>query len=78
MHASHVTEQTWGFECRHCGHRWTVDYEAHHAECTAGMDYCVWTQRGMPSTAPASGAPCPRCTSLDVAGGQSAPEVWHE
>lgn len=56
-----VTDETWSFRCGHCGHRWSVPYEVHHAEGSDGDQVRVWMRNGRPSMAPVGGLPCPQC-----------------
>lgn len=61
MHVNYITDETWAFECGHCGHHWSVGYEVRHTDDLDGGEVCLWSRQGLPSMAPEAGIPCPRC-----------------
>ncbi|WP_123788484.1 hypothetical protein [Phytoactinopolyspora halophila] len=67
MHESYVTDETWAFDCRRCGHHWSIDYELQHTAGFGDEELRLWFRNGLPAMAPGAGVPCPHCGGLRVA-----------
>ena len=48
--------------CRHCGHRWQLDYSVRRHLEPDGETEEVYFLSGLPATSPWAGRRCPRCS----------------